>query len=74
MSYVDGATSSIQTSYSPYTGSILIPLNLAAEQMPNTNSAGGPGTMSSALGGTATVTYAQTMYGDKIPYHLNKAD
>ena len=34
--------------------------------MQNTNNApGGPTTVSSGLGGTATVTYAQTMY---VPY------
>jgi len=59
LSYKDTVVTSVETSTSPFTSSELITFDLAAQ---NTNRAAGPATKSSELGGTATVTYAQTMY------------
>ena len=67
-SYVDTAVTSVQTSYLPYTGSETFKYNNAEQPMQNTNNApGGPTTVSSGLGGTATVTYAQTVYVLYVP-------
>ncbi len=74
-SYVDTAVTSVQTSYIPYTNSKIFEYNNAEQPMQNTNNAaGGPTTVSSGLGGTATVTYAQTMYVLYLPQHFNKAN
>ena len=74
-SYVDTAVTSVQTSYLPYTGSETFKYNNAEQPMQKTNNApGGPTTVSSGLGGTATVTYAQTMYVLYLPYHFDRAN
>ena len=74
--YRDTIVTSVETSIAPFISSELITFDLAAEHIPQTNSALGPATRSSELPGTATVTYAQTMYADVVPYGnlTNKAD